>query len=85
MDEKTIRILVEAGAVKQVHIIANGSLFHVDVFTANKGPVTALTRKGTVKTWSALDSAAKWVRAQGIGQAHLDIARWQPNQKTLRI
>ena len=85
MNEKTIRALVEAGAVKQIHIIANGSLFHVDVVTTNKGPVTALTHKGTVRTWSALDSAAKWARALGIGRAQLDIAQWRPNQKPLRI
>ena len=85
MDEKTIRNMVEAGAVKQVHIIANGPLFHVDVVTTNKGAITVLTSKGTIKTWSALDSAAKWVRALGIGRASLDIAQWRPAQKTLRL
>ena len=85
MNEKTIRNLVEAGAVKQVCIVADGSLFHVDIVTTKKGALTALTSRGMVKTWSALDSAAKWVRTLGIGRASLDIARWQPAQKGLRI
>jgi hypothetical protein len=85
MDERTIRNMVEAGAVKQVRIIADGSLFHVDVVTANKGAITVLTSKGAIKTWSVLDSAAKWVRALGIGRASLDIAQWRPHQKSLQL
>lgn len=85
MDEKTIRTLVNAGGVKQIHIIADGGLFHVDIVTANKDVITALTSKGSIKTWSALDSAAKWVRSLGIGKAQVDIAHWRPGQRTLRI
>lgn len=50
MNEKTLRVLVDAGAVKQVHIIANGGLFHIEADTAN-GHITASTLKGAVKTW----------------------------------
>ena len=85
MDEKTVRTLVAAGAVKQIHIIADGGLFHVDIVTANKESITALTSKGAIKTWSALDSAARWVRALGIGRVHLDLVHWSPGQKSLRI
>lgn len=85
MDEKTIRMLVEAGAVKQIHIVADGGRFHVDVITASKGVITALTSKGTIKTWRALDSAAKWVRSLGVGKVYLDIAHWRPGQKTLNL
>jgi len=85
MDEKTLRTLIEAGGVKQMHIIADGALFHVDVITAKKGAVTALTAKGTVKTWSTLDATAKWVRSLGIGKAQLDVVQWQPGQRGLPI
>ena len=84
MDEKTIRVLVDAGAVKQIRIIADGGLFHVDIVT-NKDVITALTSKGSIKTWSALDSAAKWVRSLGVGKAQVDIAHWRPGQRTLRL
>ena len=85
MDEKTLRVLIEAGSVKQMHIIGDGALFHVDVVTAKKGAVTALTAKGTVKTWSTLDATARWVRSLGIGKAQLDVSRWRPGQRELRI
>jgi len=39
----------------------------------------------TVKTWATLDATARWVRALGIGKVQLDIARWQPEQKALRL
>jgi len=68
MDEKTLRTMVEAGSVKQLHIIADGALFHVNVITAKKGSITATTAKGLVKTWATLDATAKWVRSMGIGK-----------------
>ena len=85
MDEKTLRVLIEAGSVKQMRIIGDGALFHVDVVTAKKGAVTALTAKGKVKTWSTLDTTAKWVRSLGIGSMQLDVSRWQPEQKGLNL
>lgn len=85
MDEKTLRSLIEAGSVKGLHIIADGPLFHVEVITARQGPQVALTGKGAVKTWATLDTAARWVRALGIGKAQLDVVHWQPDQKSLRL
>lgn len=85
MDERTLRTLIEAGGIKQLRIIADGALFHVDVVTANKGAITAMTTKGSVKTWSTLDAAARWVRSLGIGKAYLDVAHWHPGQRGLPI
>ena len=85
MDEKTLRVLIEAGSVKQMRIIGDGALFHVDVVTSKKGAITALTAKGAVKTWSTLDATAKWIRSLGIGTAQLDFTRWHPGQRGLPI
>ena len=85
MDEKSLRSLIEHGGVKQLRIIADGALFHVDVVTAKQGAITAMTGKGSVKTWSTLDAAAKWVRSLGIGKVQLDIARWDSQQKRLLL
>ena len=84
MDEKTLRALVNAGAVKQVRIVADGSCFHVEAETQT-GPVIASTVKGALKIWATLDAAAKWVRSLGIGTAHLEIGKWQPGQHRLSI
>ena len=85
MDEKTLKILIDAGSVKQLKIIADGALFHVDVVTAKKGAITALTTKGSVKTWSTLDATARWIRSLGIGKAQLDVSGWRPGQRELPI
>ncbi len=84
MDERTLRALVDAGAVKRVSIVANGARFHVEIDTAG-GSLSASTVKGEAKTWRTLDAAAKWVRSVGIGNAQLDLARWQPGQRVLSI
>lgn len=80
MNEKTLRALVEAGAVKRVRIVANGNRFHVEAVTST-ATVIAATGKGTPKTWGTLDASAKWVRALGIGTAQLDVSRWRPGQR----
>jgi hypothetical protein len=85
MDEKTLRTLIDAVSVKQMRIIGEGALFHVDVVTAKKGAVTALTVKGAVKTWATLDATAKWIRSLGIGKAQLDVTGWRPGQRELPI
>jgi len=68
-----------------MQIIADGALFHVDVITARQGAITAMTGKGAVKTWSALDAAAKWVRSLGIGRVQLDIAHCDSQQRRLML
>ena len=83
MNEQTLRTMIEAGSVKQLHIIGSGALFHVNVLTSKKGIMTALTAKGSVKTWATLDAVARWVRSLGIGKIQLDITHWQSQQKRL--
>ncbi|MDA8941116.1 hypothetical protein N9H29_00965 [Porticoccaceae bacterium] len=84
MNEKILRALVEAGAVKKIKITAEGSTIYVEAYTGSE-PTTAKTIKGKLKTWSTIDSAAKWVRSLGIGQMQLDMAKWQPEQKKLNV
>jgi hypothetical protein len=67
VNEKAIRALVEAGAVKNVLLIADGATVHVDIVTQN-GVITATTNKGGIKTWAILDASAKWVNGLGIDQ-----------------
>jgi RecB family endonuclease NucS len=84
MNEKILRALVEAGAVKKVKITAEGSTIYVEAYTGSE-VTTAKTIKGKLKTWSTIDSAAKWLRSLGIGQMQLDVAKWQPEQKRLMV
>ena len=84
MNEKVIRALVEAGAVRQVRIIANQSSFHVRIETANCSNV-AETLKGKLKTWTTLNAAAKWIRSLGIGEAKLELTHWNPDQKAMSL
>lgn len=84
MNEKTLRALIEAGAVKRIRIVAEGALIHVEADTPN-GSIVASTVKGAVKSWGTLDAAARWVRALGMGTMQLDVAKWQSDQRGLRL
>jgi len=83
MDEKMLKAMVAAGAIKNIDIIASGAR-HIEAATPN-GPITAETRKGKVKTWVTLDAAAKWVRGLGMGGAHVNLTHWQPGQRELQV
>jgi len=84
MDEKTLRALINAGAVKRIHIIAMGAKFHVEADTPN-GSITVSTLKGGLKNWVTLDAAAKWIHSLGMGKAQVDITKWQPKQRGFKI
>jgi hypothetical protein len=84
MNEKTLRALVEAGAIKKIRLIADGSTIYIEADTG-KQVYAAETIKGKLKTWSSLDSAAKWVRSLGVGLVQLDIAKWQPKQRKIKM
>ncbi|MFQ5609870.1 MAG: hypothetical protein ACE5F8_06330 [Woeseiaceae bacterium] len=84
MDEKTLKALVAAGAVRTIDIIATGARFHVEASTPN-GSITAETHKGKVKTWVTLDAAARWVRGLGVGGARVNLTHWQPGQRELSV
>ncbi|MDX1498590.1 MAG: hypothetical protein R3176_01755 [Woeseiaceae bacterium] len=84
MDERVLRAMVAAGAIKRINIVAAGARFHVEARTPN-GAVTAETRSGKVRTWVTLDAAARWVRSLGAGGAHLNLTHWQPGQRELSV
>lgn len=84
MDERMLKAMVAAGAIKKINIIASGAKFHVEAKTPN-GPITAETRKGKVRTWVTLDAAARWVRALGMGDAYINLTHWQPGQRELSV
>ena len=84
MNEKTIRALIEAGAIKKVQLIASGASLHVNMVTHN-GTVTATTNKGHIKTWASIDTSARWLRRMGIGKVDLEISKWMPYQVRMDI
>ncbi len=84
VNEKTLRALIEAGAVKRSRIVANGPSFHIEFDTPN-GPVTASTYRKQVKEWASLDAAARWIKRLGLGSAEVELVHWTPRQKRLRL
>lgn len=84
MNEKALKLLVENGAVKGIHIIGKGGLLHVEAVTAT-GKHAATTLKGKLKTWTNINTAAKWVHTLGIGRIQLNIEQWQPDQKVMSV
>jgi hypothetical protein len=84
VERKTLKALIEAGAVKQLELIANGGDFYLEIRTsAGKEIITGAS--GRIKTWRTIDSAAKWAHLLGIGKLSLRIDKWQPGQRTIDV
>ena len=84
MDGKTLKALIEAGAIRRVRVIGDGSIFRVEADTQT-GPIIINTLAGKLKTWSTLDAAARWIHSLGIGTLQVELARWQPGQRGLNL
>ena len=85
MNNKMLKGLVEAGAVKAVSIIANGSVVHAEILTLSGDKKVITTQAGAIKTWGTIDSAAKWLKTLGVGTMKLEVGKWMPNQKGLLL
>jgi len=82
MDTKSLKAVINAGAIKNIRVIGKGSHFYMEIVTQT-GPSTVKTLKGKLKTWVTLDAAAKWIHSMGIGQVELEM--WQPGQRGLKF
>ena len=85
MNNKILKGLVEAGAIKAVSIIANGSIVHAEIVTLSGDKKVITTQAGAIKTWGTIDSAAKWLKTIGLGTIKLEVGKWLPNQKGLLL
>jgi len=84
MNKKTMRILVEAGALKKIRIVAQGSRFYVEAVTP-KDTLVAETGRGKIRTWATIDAAARWVRSIGVSKVSLVLDQWQPGQQEITL
>lgn len=81
MNEKSLKLLIENGAIKKALVKSTGAKFHIE-FRTSKDTVIAETTQGMIKTWSSIDSAASWLKKIGMGTAEVDFAQWHPKQKS---
>ena len=84
MNIKILRALIEAGAIKRINIIGEGSFFRMEAVTPN-GVNSVNTVNGKLKTWANLDAAAKWIHHLGIGNCEVNLSRWQPGQRGMKL
>lgn len=80
MNERELKLLLEAGALKSIQVIAQGSLFHVEAKTA-AGCKVVMTGRGEVRQWRSIDSCAKWLRNVGFGRFELLMDGWIASQR----
>lgn len=58
MNESQLKLLLEAGAIKGMTIVGQGSHLHLEVKTQG-GSKVLLTGKGEIRQWVTLDACGK--------------------------
>lgn len=84
MDRKTLKALIDAGAIRRARLIGEGPQFRLEVDT-QQGPQIVYSTTGKLRTWATLDAAAKWIHSLGVGSAHIELSNWQPDQRILKL
>ena len=84
MDERALKALVNASAIKRARIVARGDDFHVEIDSPGRS-FTIETAKGGLRTWRTIDATAKWLRTIGIAESVLNVAQWSPGQRSLPL
>jgi len=84
MDSKSLKVLIEAGAIKKIRVIGDGSHFYMEILTQGSSSIVK-TLKGKLKTWATLDAAAKWIHCMGIGTLQVELEKWQPGQRGFKL
>ena len=84
MDRRSLKALIDAGAIKRARIIAQGDDFRVEIDSPGRS-FTIETAKGGLRTWRTIDATAKWLRSIGIAESNLNVAHWSPEQRSLPL
>ena len=77
-----LRLLADAGGVREVRIVGQGAGFVLVVATRDDEG-TLETAVGDVRTFAKVDTAARLVRELGLGRAVLDLVNWAPDQNAV--
>jgi hypothetical protein len=84
MNSKILKALIDAGAIKRMTIVAETGFFRIEAVT-QAGTDSVKAHNGKLKTWVTLDAAAKWLHGLGIGTCAIEMSRWQPAQKGMKL
>lgn len=77
IDQKTLRQLLEAGAVRAAHVVGRGNGWTI---AAECGPTKRFlaSKRGDVRVFRKLETLVSFLRAMGIGRFDVDVTGYDP-------
>lgn len=78
----TLKELATAGAINWICLVAYGNSFTLKVRLGMSEKLLK-AKRGHVRRFKNLNSAASFVRELGISHMEVDVAQWTPRQKSL--
>lgn len=80
MKQPVLKALIEAGSVREVDVIGQGSVFGIR-FRVGMTQHVLETARGGARTFAGLQPCAAYLRSLGIGHIRVDLTGWTPDQK----
>jgi len=78
----TLKEIASSGAVTSVRLVAQSDGFSLFVRYGLAERVLQ-AKRGHIRRFKSLERAAMYVRRQGISLVEVDLAHWEPHQKSL--
>jgi hypothetical protein len=82
ISERTLREMASSGAISRVRFIGQGDSFSL-VISCGMRDKALRAKRGHVREFKSLDSAARYVRSLGLSELEVNVSAWDPSQRTL--
>jgi hypothetical protein len=79
-----LKVLVSANGVKEATVIGSTGGFLLQVTTHKLGDVLLHKKTGELRVFTKSDAVFSYLKKQlGIGQARVQLERWEPDQQSV--
>jgi len=83
INHSALKLLIEAGAVDSVIVIANADQWTLRITFGDAEKTILAKNSGKARIWRKLDTLAKYLSGLGINRFETDLANYDPSQKSL--
>ena len=81
ISHQTLRKLAAAGAIEEARVVADGAAWSVVVCHDHRERVLTARNSRRVRTWSSLNSVARYLQGLGIRRFTADASRFDPDKR----
>ncbi len=83
INHNALKLLIEADAVDSATVLANADQWTLNITFGGTEKTILAKNSGKARIWRKLDTLAKYLSGLGINRFEIDLANYDPSQKSL--